>query len=385
MQKRRPAVINIYTPCPVEHGLADEWAPHAAKLALESRAFPFITYDPDAGATLADCLSLDGNPALDAAWPTYTLEFKDDGGKAQKMELPLTVADWAATEGRFKKQFKKLPEESWNEDHVPFAEYLELSAEDRDGKTPFIHVVNAKGKLGRLGVSDEIVHLATERQQFWNLLREMAGLRVSDSARDVVTREMETEFEAKLSALRADYEARIANLQATYPVQVARRMAEALLRGDHNRTVAEILATAPAVTGALAADLAAMPGASEPVPAPKSAPVVAGSGAPSVAAAVAAAPAAGGVAVAESDELVMEAYIESPRCTTCNECTNLNNKLFAYNADKQAYIKDAKAGTFQQLVTAAERCPVSIIHPGTPLNPKEKDLAKWVERAKRFA
>ena len=49
-----------------------------------------------------------------------------------------------------------------------------------------------------------------------------------------------------------------------------------------------------------------------------------------------------------------------------------------------AKAKDAKAGTFQQLVLAAERCPVSIIHPGTPLNPKEKDLAKWVERAKRF-
>jgi pyruvate-ferredoxin/flavodoxin oxidoreductase len=33
---------------------------------------------------------------------------------------------------------------------------------------------------------------------------------------------------------------------------------------------------------------------------------------------------------------------------------------------------------------AAEKCPVSIIHPGTPLNPKEKDLAKWVKRAERF-
>ena len=81
----------------------------------------------------------------------------------------------------------------------------------------------------------------------------------------------------------------------------------------------------------------------------------------------------------------MEAWVESARCTTCNECTNLNNKLFAYNADKQAYIKDIRAGTFQQIVVAAERCPVGIIHPGTPINPKEKDLPKWIERAKRFA
>ena len=86
----------------------------------------------------------------------------------------------------------------------------------------------------------------------------------------------------------------------------------------------------------------------------------------------------------DADDITMEAWIDSSRCTTCNECTNLNKKMFSYNADKQAYIKDASAGTFQQLVTAAERCPVSIIHPGTPLNPKEKDLEKWVKRAEPF-
>ena len=58
--------------------------------------------------------------------------------------------------------------------------------------------------------------------------------------------------------------------------------------------------------------------------------------------------------------------------------------MFAYDADKHAYVKDAKAGTFAQLVQAAEACPSGSIHPGTPLNPKEKDLAKWIERAKPF-
>ena len=80
----------------------------------------------------------------------------------------------------------------------------------------------------------------------------------------------------------------------------------------------------------------------------------------------------------------MEAYIESARCTTCNECTNLNGRLFAYNGDKQAYVKDAKAGTFQQLVLAAERCPVSIIHPGKPWDPAESGLEELMERAKPF-
>ena len=101
LHKRRPVLINVYTPCPVEHGLADDWSQHAARLALESRAFPFLTYDPDAGSSFAECLSLEGNPSPSDPWPTYTLEYVDDTGASRTMELPVTVADWAATAARF--------------------------------------------------------------------------------------------------------------------------------------------------------------------------------------------------------------------------------------------------------------------------------------------
>jgi hypothetical protein len=77
-------------------------------------------------------------------------------------------------------------------------------------------------------------------------------------------------------------------------------------------------------------------------------------------------------------------YIETDRCTSCNECTQLNNKMFAYNENKQAYIADAYAGTFRQLVEAAEGCQVSIIHPGKPLNPKEPGLDDLIKRAAEF-
>jgi pyruvate-ferredoxin/flavodoxin oxidoreductase len=96
-----------------------------------------------------------------------------------------------------------------------------------------------------------------------------------------------------------------------------------------------------------------------------------------------AAPAPTGAASGASD-VAIEPWIDSDRCTTCNECINLNRKMFAYNANKQAYVKDPAAGTFAQLVQAAEKCPVSAIHPGTPLNPKEKDLEKWLKRAQAF-
>jgi hypothetical protein len=77
-------------------------------------------------------------------------------------------------------------------------------------------------------------------------------------------------------------------------------------------------------------------------------------------------------------------YIETARCTTCNECTNLNNRMFAYNSEKQAYIADPDAGTYRQLVEAAEGCQVSIIHPGKPRNPKEPGLEDLIRRAAEF-
>jgi len=86
----------------------------------------------------------------------------------------------------------------------------------------------------------------------------------------------------------------------------------------------------------------------------------------------------------EAEAAADEAYIETPRCTSCNECTGINNKMFAYNENKQAYIADITAGTYAQLVEAAESCQVSIIHPGKPRDPNESNLAELMERAAAF-
>ena len=79
-----------------------------------------------------------------------------------------------------------------------------------------------------------------------------------------------------------------------------------------------------------------------------------------------------------------EPYIETARCTTCNECTHINNKMFAYNDNQQAYIADPTVGTFREMVEAAESCQVSIIHPGKPINLKEPGLEELLRRAAEF-
>ncbi len=113
------------------------------------------------------------------------------------------------------------------------------------------------------------------------------------------------------------------------------------------------------------------------------APAVAASAA--AAASASAAPAAASAAVeAEPERSPDEAYIETARCATCNECTNINSKMFAYDANKQAYIADINAGSYAQLVEAAENCQVAIIHPGKPRNPKEPGLEELQTRAAAF-
>ena len=79
-----------------------------------------------------------------------------------------------------------------------------------------------------------------------------------------------------------------------------------------------------------------------------------------------------------------EAWIETIRCPSCNECQLINPRMFAYNDNKQAFIKDITAGTYRELVEAAESCQVAIIHPGKPRDPNEPGLAELIERAKPF-
>ena len=382
LQSRYPTVFSLNCPCPPEHGLGDDAATAAARLALEARAFPILIYDPAAGPAMSDRLSLDGNPMLDEVWPTYDLRFTDADGKQQTLTLPVTIADWAATEARFKKHFKVLKHDVDAETLQRFDEYLAAPAEDREGKTPFIYALSGDGRLDRLSVSPEIVELAQDRLALWHQLREMAGLEVAESARQTIAGEIETVFDQRADELKAEHAKAMKDLRTNYPAAIARRMAEGLVRatGNGQERVADLLKRVQemrTLEPLQKVDLGGNGGGTA-VAAP-AAPATAVAAAPAASAAPASA------AVAEEEEgLGLEPYIQSEMCTACNECTNINKRMFAYNDKKQAYIKDPKAGTFRELVMAAEKCPVAIIHPATPLNPKEKDLEKWVKRAARF-
>jgi pyruvate-ferredoxin/flavodoxin oxidoreductase len=200
LNSRRPALFNIYAVCPPEHGVGDDKAVDQSKLAVEGRAYPLFRFDPDAGTTFAECVSLDGNPALDSDWPVYTLKYQDEAGVDQSMELPMTFADFAATEARFLKQFRKAPPETWNDSMVPIADFLQLDKDDREGHFPFIWAVDKKNRLMRLLVTEDLVRSCEERLSFWRQLRGIAGLDARTADEGEVAERIRAELLAKVSA-----------------------------------------------------------------------------------------------------------------------------------------------------------------------------------------
>ncbi|MCA9705305.1 MAG: 2-oxoacid:acceptor oxidoreductase family protein [Myxococcales bacterium] len=321
LRARRPAVFNCYTACQPEHGIADDAGARQARLAVESRAYPLFRYDPARGDTTAECLDLEGNPQLDDDWPRYTLTYREFE-RDKTLEIPLTFADFALTEARFRKHFRSVPPDAWSDQLVPLAEYLSWSAEARADKVPFVWVVDREHALGRLRVDDTMVASCEDRRQFWTMLRALAGHQAQPQAESPGP-----------DAIRREVVARI---------------------------VAGLMKLADGPDGAQDAVLALT---AEPSAAPTEAVPASG-------------PASGGDSIAP--------WIDSDHCSSCDECIRINPKMFAYDDKKHAYIANEGAGTYLQLVKAAERCTAGVIHPGLPRDRSAKDIDVLIARARRF-
>jgi pyruvate-ferredoxin/flavodoxin oxidoreductase len=200
LNSRRPSLFNIYAVCPPEHGVGDDKSVDQSKLAVEGRAYPLFKFDPDAGITFSECVSLEGNPSPETDWPTYSLKYRDADGNEQRMDVPMTFADFAATEARFAKQFRKAPPETWNENMVPLAEFLDLDKDDRDGKFPFIWAVDQKNRLMRLLVTADLVRASEERRNFWRQLKDVASVGGGAADAEAIAEEVRADLLARISA-----------------------------------------------------------------------------------------------------------------------------------------------------------------------------------------
>jgi hypothetical protein len=296
--------------------------------ATEARLFPSFTFDPAAGRDLASRYSLDVNPQAERDWPVETLAFEDADHQRLSEPTAFTLVDFVASDPRYARHFARVAAAHWNGAMVPVGDWLERAAESLRDKVPYIAAIDRDDRLHRLIVDDALIAAARRCRELWHGLQELGGIRNSYAER-LLAREREAWEEGK------------------------RREIEAIRKESRAGTPAP---AAPAPEAAPAAS------------ATNSAPTAAPAAAP----------------VPQPDIRSDEPYIETPRCTSCNECTRINNKMFAYDGNKQAFIADLTAGSYRQLVEAAESCQVAIIHPGKPRDPNESGLDELVKRAEPF-
>jgi len=119
--QRSPAVLDVYTPCQGEQGIADP-EPAGMRALGDHRMNPVFVHDPRRGASLHERFSLEGNPTRQG------LGDRHDRARGERRDQaarnPMTPADFALTEGRFRKHFHRLKPDAVG---VPVVEYIDLS------------------------------------------------------------------------------------------------------------------------------------------------------------------------------------------------------------------------------------------------------------------
>jgi ferredoxin len=301
-----------------------------AAAAMDSRAFPAFTYDPYAGDNLAARFSLEDNPQPEADWPVDAFEYADENLQRVIEEMPFTVADFVLCDKRYAAHFARVPRERWNSAMIPADEWLARDPKSIGDAIPFVLAVDPEDKLQRVIVDTRLMQTVARSRTFWHRLQEQGG--IHNSHADIL----------------------LAREKAKWEAAKAKELDEA-------KASISASAAAPATAGG--------PG------------TAAATGAAPAGATAAAAPAAEPAAPERDPDV---AWIDTARCPSCNECQNINDKMFKYNENKQAYIADVRAGTYRQMIEAAESCQVAIIHPGKPWNPNEPGLDELLQRAEAF-
>jgi len=309
--------------------------------AEHSRAMPCFTYDPEAGPNWAERFSLDGNPEPGLAWPRHTMHYLDDKGEEATLDQEFTFAHAVALDPAYRAHFRIVPEQAWSAEQMELGEYLAAPVAAVARKIPFIWVV-VDDRLARAVVTRELAYASRDRLRAWRILQELAG-----TDNEYARRAAET---ARLDA-RAEANTRGKALEVAHGTELEE------VRSDAVRTAMERLArrlvgveTAPAPV-------------SPAVEVPATTQEVEEDGTPAT---------------------IVDPYIDSALCTSCADCININPRLFKYDANKQAFIDDVGAGTYAQLVKAAEKCPARCIHPGLPAAGDKTANDKIVARAAKF-
>ncbi|NEX20816.1 ferredoxin [Thiorhodococcus mannitoliphagus] len=336
-----------------------------AGAGIEGRAHPFFRVNPAAGDFAANRVSFDGNPQEDRDWPVHPFSFRDENGTESTLDLAFTFADYAMLVPRLRDHFRLIPPGCDSDALVPLADYLSLPLDEASQRLPYLWAVDGNAILHRVLVSRELILACRDRLNFWHSLQELAGVknRYVELAIERTQAEERQQAAEERARLQAEHAAEIERVSESAAGEAMLRLTDTLMGLDFNTAVGTMLpggrrAEPIAALQGVDATAASQPEESQPAPPAED---------------------------AEPDLGFDEPWIDTPLCTSCNDCLRINPQLFFYNEDKQALLGDLNKGSYAQLVEAAEICPAKCIHPGKPWNPEEPGLDALLERAAAFA
>ena len=349
-------LINRGTQSKSNERLLEPW--FVASAALESRAHPFVLVNPDGGDHAAERIRFDGNPQPDNDWPVEKLEYRDSDGDTADMKLAFTFADYALLMPALHQHFRMVPKGLESPDLVTVDQYLALDDELVDRSIPYVWGIDDEGELVRLVVSRALTIACRDRLNYWRTLQELAGIHnfYVEEAIDRVIREQQEAIRAEREQMEKAHAEELESVRSEAAGEAMGQLVDVLMGADLSDMVGEggKLASMPAPDEATV---------EEPV---ESAPEEL-------------------VDVVEEEALSFdEPWLDTAMCTTCDDCMGVNKMMFAYNDDRQAIITDPRAGSYADLVEAAEICPAKCIHPGKPLDPDEPGLDELIVRAEPF-
>ena len=336
---------------------AEAWLRLAA--AHEGRGFPCFTFDPEQGDTWSSRFDLSENSTADATWPSYDLVVVGADGEETTWTQPLTYADAAALDPAMRDHFVVLPEIGWSDEQIELSEYLAQAETIGVPKIPFVWVVDTDGTLRRAVLTRALTFASWMRMRMWRMLQELAGINNAHviEAAETVKQQVLADADADRQAREAEYDTELERVRDEAAQGAMERLVSVLLDENFTAAPATRLPAAPVADAAAAAPEVVADAAPAEEPA---------------------------TAEEEDDGFGEEAYIDTFLCTSCNECTNINSALFTYDENKQAVLGDLSAGTFKQLVMAAEKCPARCIHPGAPRSDDSTATPDLVQRAAPF-
>jgi cellobiose-specific phosphotransferase system component IIA len=323
--------------------------------AIESRSFPRIIYNHNLGIQLGSRVNISSNAQPDKLWPVYSIEIKK-GKVKDTMKFAFTFVDEQLLNPVKAEQLLIVPSKYRTDDLISLTDYIEYSPEQLVGKIPFVWVVDEDNKLQTAAVPFFWLTPCKERSDFWQFVQELGGVN-SYHVQKALARareEWNKEKELEIASINEDHKSETELIQNEAAGKAMDKLASVLLDLDS-------LVSTPSSKSHLVKKENKEDKNKTETEVKK-------------------------IQEEEAEEIVVssEPWVESFKCTTCNDCTDQLPLVFKYNNDKQAYITDASKATFAQLVLIAEKCPAKCIHTGEPQNPDEPGLAELIKRAEPF-